>query len=120
MLVAAAGPASNLVIAVVGAAIFHLMPSAASKATRSREDRYSCCLADPVVSLNVLLAVFNMLPVPMLDGGNVLAGLLKGQVAQLYDSLRPYGFLILYALLLTGVFATVVNPIYDVVLGWLL
>ena len=73
-----------------------------------------------VVSLNVLLAVFNMLPVPMLDGGNVLAGLLKGQVAQLYDNLRPYGFLILYALLLTGVFATVVTPIYTVVLGWLL
>jgi len=56
----------------------------------------------------------------MLDGGNVLAGLLKGQVAQLYDSLRPYGFLILYALLLTGVFATVVTPIYTVVVGWLL
>ena len=72
------------------------------------------------MELNVLLAVFNMLPVPMLDGGNVLAGLLKGQVAQLYDSLRPYGFLILYALLLTGVFATVVTPIYAVVLGWLL
>jgi Zn-dependent protease len=61
-----------------------------------------------------------MLPVPMLDGGNVLAGLLKGQVAQLYDNLRPYGFLILYGLLLTGVFAAVVNPIYDVVIGWLL
>ena len=72
------------------------------------------------VSLNVLLAVFNMLPVPMLDGGNVLAGLLKGQVAQLYDNLRPYGFMILYVLLLTGVFAAVVNPIYNVVLGWLL
>jgi len=56
----------------------------------------------------------------MLDGGNVLAGLLKGRVAQLYDSLRPYGFMILYVLLLTGVFAAVVNPIYNVVLGWLL
>lgn len=116
MLIAAAGPASNLVIAVVGAVVFHALGGYESLA-----DRYSIvAFANRVVQLNVLLAVFNMLPVPMLDGGNVLAGLLKGQVAQLYDNLRPYGFLILYGLLLTGVFAAVVYPIYDVVIGWLL
>jgi Zn-dependent protease len=116
MLIAAAGPASNLVIAIVGALVFRVLGG-----FEAMTDRYSLvAFANRVVELNVLLAVFNMLPVPMLDGGNVLAGLLKGQVAQLYDSLRPYGFLILYALLLTGVFATVVTPIYAVVLGWLL
>ncbi len=116
MLIAAAGPASNLVIAIVGALVFRVLGG-----FEAMTDRYSLvAFANRVVELNVLLAVFNMLPVPMLDGGNVLAGLLKGPVAQLYDSLRPYGFLILYALLLTGVFATVVTPIYAVVLGWLL
>ena len=116
MLIAAAGPASNLVIAVVGAVAFHLLGGFEEIA-----NRYSLvAFLNRLVSLNVLLAVFNMLPVPMLDGGNVLAGLLKGQVAQLYDNLRPYGFLILYGLLLTGVFAAVVIPIYDLVLGWLL
>ena len=116
MLIAAAGPASNLVIALVGAVLFHLLGGFGSMA-----GRYSVAdFLNRLVSLNVLLAVFNMLPVPMLDGGNVLAGLLKGRVAQLYDSLRPYGFMILYVLLLTGVFAAVVNPIYNVVLGWLL
>ena len=116
MLIAAAGPASNLLIAIVGALVFHLLGG-----FEEMGSRYSLvAFANRLVRLNVLLAVFNMLPVPMLDGGNVLAGLLKGQVAQLYDSLRPYGFLILYALLLTGVFAAVVYPIYDVVLGWLL
>ena len=116
MLIAAAGPASNLVIAFVGALVFRVLGG-----FEAMTDRYSLvAVANRVVELNVLLAIFNMLPVPMLDGGNVLAGLLKGQVAQLYDSLRPYGFLILYALLLTGVFATVVTPIYTVVVGWLL
>ena len=98
------------------ALLFHLLGGFASMA-----GRYSVAdFLNRLVSLNVLLAVFNMLPVPMLDGGNVLAGLLKGQVAQLYDSLRPYGFLILYVLLLTGVFATVVYPIYQSLPDWLL
>lgn len=118
MLVAAAGPASNLVIAITGAALFHLSGGFESDAIARGSLAVSFLIR--IVRLNVLLAVFNMLPVPMLDGGNVLAGLLKGQVAQLYDNLRPYGFLILYGLLLSGVFAAVVFPIYDVVLGWLL
>jgi len=116
MLIAAAGPASNLVIALVGAVLFHLLGGFASMA-----GRYSVAdFLNRLVSLNVLLAVFNMLPVPMLDGGNVLAGLLKGQVAQLYDSLRPYGFLILYVLLLSGAFAMVVYPISSRMTDWLL
>ncbi|HVQ15626.1 MAG TPA: site-2 protease family protein [Vicinamibacterales bacterium] len=118
MLVAAAGPASNLVIAIAGATIFHLLGGFESGAIARGSLAVSFLIR--IVRLNVLLAVFNMLPVPMLDGGNVLAGLLKGKVAQLYDSLRPYGFLILYGLLLSGVFAAVVTPIYDLVLGWLL
>jgi Zn-dependent protease len=118
MLVAAAGPASNLVIAIVGAAIFRLLGGFENPAFGSRTSLVA--IAGRVTDLNVLLAVFNMLPVPMLDGGNVLSGLLKGPVAQLYDSLRPYGFLILYGLLLSGVFAAVVGPIHRFVLDWLL
>jgi Zn-dependent protease len=118
MLVAAAGPASNLAIAILGAVIFRL---SGGFETGAIADRYSLVsVAGRAVDLNVLLAVFNMLPVPPLDGGNVLAGLLQGPVAEVYDKLRPYGFIILYVLLLSGAFAALVYPVSDLIVGWLL
>jgi Zn-dependent protease len=72
------------------------------------------------VYLNVLLAVFNMVPVPPLDGGNVLAGVLRGPVADMYDRLRPYGFIILYGLMFTGILTMIILPPAQFLLSWLL
>ena len=63
-----------------------------------------------MVELNVLLAVFNMLPIPPLDGGNVMSGLLPRPLAEGFDRLRPYGFILLYALMFSGAFNTIVVP----------
>jgi Zn-dependent protease len=72
------------------------------------------------LQLNVLLAVFNMVPVPPLDGGNVLAGLLRGSASDMFDRLRPYGFVIIYGLMLSGVLWTIVSPIENWILSILL
>jgi Zn-dependent protease len=120
MVIAAAGPASNLVLATCVAIVLRIAPigdvdvDATSIVWRLVQ---ALALA---VQLNVFLALFNMVPVPPLDGGNVLAGLLTGQMARAFDQLRPWGFLILYGLMLTGVLWTIIDPPASLLLSWLL
>ena len=118
MVIAAAGPASNIVIAIVAALILHIVPVSGSFQERTLAPL--AVFLYQLVGLNVLLAVFNMIPVPPLDGGNVVAGVLRGPVAEAFDRLRPYGFFILYALILSGALTRIVIPAADVVQSWLL
>jgi Zn-dependent protease len=103
-IIAAAGPASNLAQALVGAIALAVLYEPSSMDLAARVLRF-------FVSLNVMLAVFNMIPVPPLDGGNVLSGVLPEQFARLIDQIRPWGFLVLYALLFSGFVARFVYPI---------
>jgi Zn-dependent protease len=102
LLVAAAGPASNVVLAYAGSLAL-LVFEASPPADESMRFWVGQALTR-FVGLNVLLAVFNMLPIPPLDGGNVLSALLPPRLSARFDAIRPYGFLLLYALVLTDAF----------------
>ena len=108
MLIAAAGPASNMVLAVVAAIGLHLIGFGGGSSPAASQIFEFLRIT---VVLNVLLAVFNMIPVPPLDGGNVLAGLLPGQAAEMFNRLRPFGMFILYGLLLSGILWQIVDPV---------
>ena len=103
-IIAAAGPASNLAQALVGAIALAVLYESSSMDLAARVLRF-------FVSLNVMLAVFNMIPVPPLDGGNVLSGILPEEFARLIDRIRPWGFLVLYALLFSGFVGRFVYPV---------
>jgi Zn-dependent protease len=118
MLIAAAGPASNLVLAVIASILLHVIP-VSGRLAEAALGPLGAVLREAVY-LNVLLAVFNMVPVPPLDGGNVLAGLLRGPAADMYDRLRPYGFIILYGLMFTGILTMIILPPAQFLLDWLL
>ena len=119
MLVAAAGPASNLVLAVFAAILLAIVPISPQTLGESNVSVPIATMLSRLVQLNVLLAVFNMLPIPPLDGGNVLAGLLPPNLAALFNKVRPYGFVLLYALILSNGFNYVVIPPARFILSWL-
>ena len=110
MVIAAAGPISNLLLAALLAAILRT----------ANPQGLGGAVLETAVRINVLLAVFNMVPIPPLDGGNVLAGLLRGSVAEMFDRIRPYGFIILYGLMFTGTLYTLISPPAGFLLSWLL
>jgi Zn-dependent protease len=120
VLVSAAGPLSNLVLAAIAAVVLRgALVGAGTMGARSVWAPL-VMLAGGAIHLNVLLAVFNLLPIPPLDGGNVVGGLLPQPMGERFDAVRPYGFMLIYALMLTGTLGSMVTAPYSLLLSWLL
>jgi Zn-dependent protease len=93
--VALAGPAINILLAALAAAAFHLIGLVPASSSQWIADNLKNALV-----INVVLAVFNMLPLPPLDGGRVAVGLLPDVLARPLSRLEPYGMMILIAILI--------------------
>jgi Zn-dependent protease len=130
--VSAAGPISNFTIATVafitikillltgqvnpGYNTFHIIVPAVEGAT----------IMDPIatllsifLTLNLILGVFNLIPIPPLDGSHILESLLPPAMAEAFSQIRPYGFFILLALMWTPVLGWIIGPVFRFVIGLL-
>lgn len=106
MIVAAAGPISNLLQAVFFAVVLRVVSPADDPGGGGLFPR----VLELAIYINLLLAFFNLIPVPPLDGGNVMLGLLPPRAAAHYSGLAQYGFIILYALMFTGMASAFIGP----------
>ncbi len=116
-LIAAAGPASNIVMGLGFLAGLKLLQAFFAIQIASQHD-FVYPLSQLFwygIFLNFILAAFNLLPLPPLDGGWILAGLLPGSVGRLLNAVQPVSFIILIGLALTGVLGSILSPVYRLV-----
>ena len=109
-IVAVAGPLSNLAMAVFWTLLLALSGGLFAQTWFGHP---LALMADVGIKINLILMVLNLLPVPPLDGGRVLAGMLKPRLALKLSQIEPYGIWILLILLFTGVLGKVLIPLMN-------
>jgi len=112
MFIAAAGPVSNILVSL-GIIFLMLAFSNPILATTSPTVLLLIKIAAYLLMINIFLAVFNLIPIPPLDGSGILEGLLKGQALLWYEKIKPYGFFILMLIIYTHVFDKIANTIFS-------
>ena len=108
--VSAAGPLSNLALAVAFSVLLRL----------GFENPGVLALAQLGIQINILLALFNLIPIPPLDGSHILAILLPRDLARLYAHLEPVGFILILILFYTHILTALIMPLYRIIEALLL
>lgn len=107
--VALAGPASNFVQAIAWALLLVVLVAT------NVEERFFMEMARAGVLVNLVMWAFNLFPLPPLDGGRILVGLLPTKATITFSRIEPYGFFIVLALVLLGIVGTVwLRPLMDI------
>ncbi len=105
--VAIAGPVSNLIMAIIWLMIILLAITISYQSLIK--------MGQVGIQINLILAVFNLLPLPPLDGARIVSSLLPSKLSYQYNQLEPYGLYILLGLLFLGIFQWIIFPIVKII-----
>jgi len=119
MIVSVAGPLSNFILAIISSILFKILngmePSYGSYGFITLKLLLYACV------INIVLGVFNLIPIPPLDGSKILLGLLPPRMAYAYSMIEQYGFIIIILLLFTNMLPRILgffcNPLLKLLLG---
>ena len=114
MWVALAGPASNFIMALIWTVLLHI--SVLFVDSRSAISLFFLLMPVAGITINVILGVLNLLPIPPLDGGRIMAGLLPPRASLQYSKIEPYGLFIIIGLMLSGLLSYIIFPVISLVL----
>ena len=128
--VALAGPVMNLILAVISAVIYALIIVVAVKTKNytiiKGELEYNTAwdtlmnVAFYSMSINLGLAIFNLLPFPPLDGSKIFRAILKGKAKEILYSLEKYSMIIIMILFMTHAASYIISPIMEAIYGYVL
>jgi len=122
LIISAAGPLSNLTVAFIAFFGVIILNTLTSGFVGTNPQSFVSYLSSGIlfilyytIVINVILATFNLIPIPPLDGSGVLLGLISDEAAQKYEQIRPYGFIIIILLWITGILRIIVSLVLGIV-----
>lgn len=107
--VGASGPAANFILAFILSVVLKIIPL----------NDFLSVITLKLILINVILGVFNLIPIPPLDGSRIAAGLMPKNIAYQYSKIEPYGFIIVILLIYLGIFNRIIFPVVKIILSWL-
>ena len=122
--VAAAGPISNFLLALAGTLLYMVVGLVYNHvpvldAGGGNSLHFFRVLCEAIIKINCILGIFNLIPIPPLDGHWILFRYLPSRYARTLAAMRPYGFFILIGLLWTGIIWIIIGPPYTIMTGFL-